>query len=78
MGMSGERATGDQPGPDGRSHLRLGATLIALVVPALMMWASTSAVGGETALSATSSGDPSWPVYHQNAAGTGVAAAFWW
>ena len=75
MGMSGERATGDQPGPDGRSHLRLGATLIALVVPALMMWASTSAVGGETALSATSSGDPSWPVYHQNAAGTGVAAS---
>src|SRR5450759_4713009 len=42
MGMSGERATGDQPGPDGRSHLRLGATLIALVVPALMMWAWTS------------------------------------
>src|ERR1035437_3022654 len=73
MGMSGERATGIQPGPDGRSCIRLGAMLIALVVPALSMWASTSAAGGETALSATSSGDPSWPVYHQDAAGTGVA-----
>jgi polyvinyl alcohol dehydrogenase (cytochrome) len=73
MGMSGEPATGNQPGPDGRSCFRLGATLIALVVPALSMWASTSVAGGVTALSATSSGDPSWPVYHQDAAGTGVA-----